>query len=154
MQDEIQRLSKVIDEKPGNIYEGEKHFQMLCAPCHKLFRNGGQIGPDLTSYQRDDLSTMLVSIVNPNAEVREGFENYSIETKDERSLTGFLVDQDAKVVVLRGLDGQNISLQRSEIKEMRPAGQSLMPAGLLGSFNDQQIRDLFAYLRTGQPISR
>ena len=154
MQDEIQRLSKVIDEKPGNIYEGEKHFQMLCAPCHKLFRNGGQIGPDLTSYQRDDLSTMLVSIVNPNAEVREGFENYSIKTKDERSLTGFLVDQDAKVVVLRGLDGQNISLQRSEIKEMRPAGQSLMPAGLLGSFNDQQIRDLFAYLRTGQPISR
>lgn len=154
MQDEIQRLSQVIDEKPGNIYEGEKHFQMLCAPCHTLFRTGGQIGPDLTSYQRDDLSTMLVSIVNPNAEIREGFENYSIETKDDRSLTGFLVDQDSNVVVLRGMDGQNISLQRGEIREMRPAGQSLMPAGLLGAFNDQQIRDLFAYLRTGQPISR
>ncbi len=153
MQDEIQRLSKVIDAGKGNIYEGEKHFNVLCAPCHKLFRKGGHVGPDLTSYQRDDLGTMLVSIVNPNAEIREGFENYSIETNDERSLTGFLVDQDSKVVVLRGLDGQNISLQRGEIKEMRPAGQSLMPAGLLSSFNDQQIRDLFAYLRTGQPIS-
>ena len=153
MQEEIERLTKVVNAGKGNIYEGEKHYNVLCAPCHKLFRKGGHIGPDLTSYQRDDLGTMLVSIVNPNAEIREGFENYSIETKDERSLTGFLVDQDSKVVVLRGLDGQNISLQRSEIKEMRPAGQSLMPAGLLGAFNDQQVRDLFAYLRTGQPIS-
>ena len=153
MQEEIERLTRVIDAGKGNIYEGEKHYNVFCAPCHKLFRKGGHIGPDLTSYQRDDLGTMLVSIVNPNGEIREGFENYSIETNDERSLTGFLVDQDSKVVVLRGLDGQNISLQRSEIKEMRPAGQSLMPAGLLSSFNDQQIRDLFAYLRTGQPIS-
>ncbi len=154
MQDEIQRLTTVLSDGAGNIYEGEKLFAGLCASCHQLFHKGGRIGPDLTSYQRDDSPTMLVSIVNPNAEIREGFESYTITTTDGRSLIGFVVDQDNAVVVLRGFDGQNVSLQRSEIQTMRPAGQSLMPAGLLNSLSDQQVRDLFAYLRTGQPISR
>ena len=33
-------------------------------------------------------------------------------------------------------------------------GRSLMSAGLLEGLDDQQLRDLFAYLRISQPISR
>jgi len=35
---------------------------------------------------------------------------------------------------------------------MKAAGVSLMPEGLLDTFNDQQVRDLFAYLRSTQPL--
>ena len=154
MQEDVERIEGIIKAGNGNIYSGEKLYTALCGSCHKLFHKGGQIGPDLTSYQRDDLSTMLTSIVNPNAEIREGFENYTLITKDGRILSGFLADQDANIVILRGFDGQNISLQRKEIRVLQPVGQSLMPANLLKSLNDQQIRDLIAYLRTGQPISK
>ena len=154
MQEEVKRIETIIKSGNGNIYTGEKLYTALCASCHKLFHKGGQIGPDLTSYQRDDLSTMLTSIVNPNAEIREGFENYTLLTKDGRTLSGFLADQDANIVILRGFDGQNISLQRNEVSVFQPVGQSLMPANLLKALNDQQIRDLIAYLRTGQPISK
>jgi len=36
---------------------------------------------------------------------------------------------------------------------MEPSGGSLMPEGLLTGLGDQQIRDLFAYLRSTQPLN-
>jgi putative heme-binding domain-containing protein len=96
---------------------------------------------------------MLLAIVNPSAEIREGFENFSVLTTDGRRLNGFLVDRDNQLVVLRGTDGQNVVLEQGEIDDMRAAGQSLMPDGLLDKLTDEQVRDLFAYLRSTQPLN-
>jgi len=106
----------------------------------------------LTSYKRDDLQTMLVNIINPSAEIREGYENHLVETKDDRSLSGFLVEQNNQVVVLRGLDGQNTTLSRKDITRMETSGLSVMPEGLLDTLKEPEIRDLFAYLRSSQPL--
>ena len=152
MEARIHHLAEVAQSGFGDPYNGRTLFQNTCATCHRLFGNGGDIGPDLTAYKRDDLDSMLLSIVNPNAEIREGFENYSVETKDGRSLSGFLTEQDNQRIVLRGLDGQNSTLDRSELSEFKAAGVSLMPEGLLDGFDDQQARDLFAYLRSTQPL--
>ncbi|MDB6040461.1 MAG: putative rane-bound dehydrogenase domain protein [Verrucomicrobiales bacterium] len=149
----IDQVRRIITSQPGDAYKGEAHFNARCATCHTLFFKGGKIGPDLTSYQRDDLGTMLVSIIDPNAEIREGFQNYIITTKDERTLSGFLADQDANVVVLRGFDGADLSLRRAEISTMNPAGTSIMPEAILDGLTDTEIRDLFAYLRQSQPIT-
>jgi putative heme-binding domain-containing protein len=154
MQKQIQHLASVIRAGSGSPYEGQKIYMASCGACHKLFGQGGQIGPDLTTFKRDDLDNMLLNIVNPNAEIREGYENYLVKTKDDRTVSGFLVDQDNQVLVLRGLDGENTVLPRDQINEMKAAGLSLMPDGLLDSFPDQQVRDLFAYLRSTQPLVR
>jgi putative heme-binding domain-containing protein len=95
---------------------------------------------------------MLLATVNPNAEIREGFENYTVETSDGRSLAGFLIEQDDHTIVLRGLDNQNVTLARTGITQLQPAGMSLMPEGLLDTLTEQQTRDLFAYLRSTQPL--
>ena len=96
---------------------------------------------------------MLLHIVNPSAEIREGYENFLLTTKDGRTVVGFLVEQDNQTVVLRGLDGQDISLERKDIKAMNAQGASLMPAGLLTGYTDDQVRDLMAYLRSTQPLN-
>jgi putative membrane-bound dehydrogenase-like protein len=153
MQRQVQRLTAVLRSGKGDPYRGQKLFNGTCASCHTLFARGGKVGPDLTTYQRGDVETMLLHIVNPSAEIREGYENMLIETKDDRSLNGFLVERDANVVVLRGPDGQNVALQQKEIVEMRAAGLSLMPEGLLDNLDEQQVRDLFAYLRSTQPLA-
>ena len=57
-------------------------------------------------------------------------------------------------MVLRGIDGENVVLPQEQIQEMKAAGISLMPEGMLGGFDDQQVRDLFAYLRSTQPLVR
>ena len=149
----ISAVESALRTGPGNPYTGETLFMQRCAACHKLFFKGGNVGPDLTSYQRDNLGTMLLSIVNPNAEIREGFQYTVAETKDGRTVSGFVVDRDNQVTVLRGLAGENITLRADNIKSIEPMGQSLMPAGLLDGLDDQQLRDFFAYLRISQPIS-
>ncbi len=153
LEQEIQRLAKVVTAEPGSPYEGKKLYTASCGACHRLFEQGGQIGPDLTAYQRDDLDTMLLSIINPGAEIREGYENFLLTTNDGRLATGFLVDQDKRSVVLRGFDGQDATFDRGEIRELRAQGVSLMPGGLLEGYNDAQIRDLMAYLRSSQPLN-
>jgi putative heme-binding domain-containing protein len=153
MQHQIQHLAEVVRGGKGDPYRGQKLFNATCASCHKLYAKGGQVGPDLTSYQRSDLDAMLLNIVNPSAEIREGFESFIIETKDDRTLSGFLVERDAQLLVLRGVDGQNVTLEPKDVVEMRPGSLSLMPEGLLDPLSDEQVRDLFAYLRTTQPLA-
>jgi putative membrane-bound dehydrogenase-like protein len=153
MQQQIQKVSALINEDSGDPYRGKALFNETCGKCHLLYGEGGRVGPDLTSYKRDDDLRMLMNVVNPSAEIREGFETVTIVTGDGRVLTGFLSDQDNRVVVLRTADAQSITVERNDIDEMVPQKKSIMPEGLLSKMTDQQIRDLFAYLRGSQPIN-
>ncbi len=137
----------------GNPYKGKLLYKENCGKCHVLFDEGGLIGPDLTQYKRDDLATMLVNIVNPSLQIREGFEAFVVLTADGLTLNGFVADQDNRIVVLRTADGQTIVVQRDEIEAMKASPVSIMPEGLLNSLNEQQMRDLFAYLRATQPLN-
>jgi putative heme-binding domain-containing protein len=152
-QSQIQHFGDVLKAGKGDPYRGQVLFNASCASCHTLFARGGHVGPDLTSYQRSDLDFLLLNIVNPSAQIREGYENFVVETKDDRTMNGFLVERDSRLVVLRGLDGQNITLERKDIVDLRAASLSLMPEGLLDALSDQQVRDLFAFLRSTQPLA-
>ena len=153
VQAEIAQLKSVLDAGSGNPRTGKKLFMQNCGRCHLLFDEGGRIGPDLTPFARDNMERMLISVVNPSLEIREGFENYVVVTNDGRVLNGFLADKDGQIVVLRGVDGQNVILKKDDIDEMRVVPQSVMPEGALKLLNAQQIRDLFAYLRATQPVN-
>jgi putative heme-binding domain-containing protein len=150
----IRQIEAVLKKSPGNPYAGEALFQQRCAACHRLFFKGGSVGPDLTSYQRDHLGTLLTSILDPSAEIREGYASVEVETRDGRTLSGFLTDRDDRQTTLRGLDGQDQVLPAAEVLAVRPTGRSLMPEGLLEGLSDDQLRDFFAFLRSSQPFSR
>jgi putative membrane-bound dehydrogenase-like protein len=149
---DIERVAHVILTGSGIPPRGKPLFQQSCAKCHRLFNEGGNIGPDLTGFKRDDLRRMLVNVINPSIEIRAGYETYVVHTEDGRALTGFIADQDDHVVVLTGADGQRLIISREDIDEMAAIKRSLMPEGLLQSLDDQQLRDLFAYLRASQPV--
>ena len=57
-------------------------------------------------------------------------------------------------IILRGFDGADITIPRKDIKTLTPAGRSLMPDGLLNGLDDTALRNLFAYLRLSQPITK
>lgn len=154
MQARIAQVSEVLQATHSDPYNGRTVFMQTCGKCHLLFGDGGRIGPDLTSYQRKDQLRLLINVVNPSAEIREGFESYTVLTLDGRVLNGFLFDQDNQVIVLRGVDGQNVTIPRDQIDEMLPQKKSLMPEGILNDLTDEQVRDLFAYLKSSQPLNR
>jgi len=152
MEKRILQLAVTVRSGQGDPYAGRALYQTSCGACHKTFGQGADIGPDLTVYNRADLESMLLAVVNPSAEIREGFEQYAVETLDGRSLSGFLVEQDDRTIVLRGMDNRNVNLPRTALAQLKAAGVSLMPDGLLDLLDEQRIRDLFAYLRSTQPL--
>lgn len=154
VQQRINQLRVQLGEGTGNPYAGEAFFTQKCAACHKLFHKGGNVGPDLTPYQRGNLDTLLTSIVDPSAEIREGFQQTVLLTTDGRILTGFIVDEDTQIVTLRSKSGEDIRVKRDDVESRNAVKKSLMPDGLLQDLTAQQLRDFFAYLRISQPISQ
>jgi hypothetical protein len=131
LEEKIARMAKTIRSGGGQPMAGKQLFygKVGCANCHTVFNKGGHIGP----------------------EIREGFENYLIVTRDGRTLDGFKVDEDNKVFVLRGIDGQNNVIPLDQIKARKVSAKSLMPEGLLDGLSDQELKDLFAFLKSTTP---
>jgi putative heme-binding domain-containing protein len=152
--EKIASLRALIESGAGNPYAGEAIYQQRCSSCHRLFQKGGNLGPDLTRYQRDNLGTLFISILNPNAEIREGYQFVTLKARDGRTVSGFLVERDARRVVMRGLDGANLVFEQSAVIAVDPVGRSLMPEGLLDGLGDQELRDFFAFMRSAQPVSK
>ncbi len=153
MRKQIDRLAVFVQEGKADPYVGKKLYTARCANCHTLHARGGIVGPDLTVFKRDDVANLLLHIVNPNAEIREGYESSVVITENGRTLTGIVIEKDARVVVLRTSDGQRVVLPKDDIAELVGSGISLMPEGLLNGLSDQEVRDLFGYLRSGQPLN-
>ncbi|MCX6955319.1 MAG: c-type cytochrome [Verrucomicrobia bacterium] len=142
---ELARIKRVIAQ-PGDLAKGKALFTQRCAACHTLFEEGGQIGPNLTGYERNNPDFWLVAILDPSAEIREGFGAYTAKLKDGQTLMGMLVSQDANNVVLKDMSGQKHSARTAQIEQLEAFPRSLMPEGLLGDLKDGDLRDLFAYL--------
>ncbi len=152
MQAQLEKYQTILSG-PGDPYPGKKLYVQMCGKCHTLHATGGKIGPDLTTYKRDDVRRMLLNVINPSAEIREGFETLIAVLNDGRVVTGFLVEQDPQSVSLRSTDGQTVTLSRADIDELIPQKKSLMPEGQLKDLTDDQVRNLFAYLRSTQPLN-
>ena len=148
---EINRIKKIIHNGGGNPKLGESIFKSRCSGCHKMFNEGGQIGPDLTSYQKNDQDTLLLSLIAPSAEIREGYENIIIKTKDGLVHSGFLLEETKDQTTFRELNGTTKLISNLKIEFKKFTGASLMPSGLLNGLSDAQLKDFFAYLRSTTP---
>jgi len=89
---------------------------------------------------------MLLSILEPNSEVRKGFETVTILTKDGENLIGIIADQNLATVTLKRPNRDEIVLPRSNIETMDTQPWSLMPEGLQEGLSPQALADLLDYI--------
>ena len=152
-QQEIERYKRIYragGSQPGDGSRGRVVFERVCAQCHTLFDAGGKVGPDLTGSNRGDLDYILQNMVDPNAIIPNDYRASTIETKDGRSITGIVKQQDDKSVTL-ATQNETLVLSRNEITSLQQSDLSMMPEGLLVPLTDQEVRDLIYYLgRPGQ----
>lgn len=146
-----QRVADVLVQQRGDRHAGAKLFKEHCQTCHKLFGTGGEVGPDLTGYERKNRDFLTLAVVDPSAAVREEFTAYQLLTTDGLAVSGLLVDQNERAVELRTVEGRLLRFQREDIELLQASHASLMPTGLLDKLSDQQIADLFAYLQAESP---
>jgi putative heme-binding domain-containing protein len=143
----IRRLNNDLRADSGNSAGGKVLFNEHCAKCHRLHGEGNQVGPDLTTANRSDREFLLVSLVDPSANVRKEYLNQVVQMTDGRILTGIVVEETDAEVTLLDANNQRQRLVKSDIEELKPAENSLMPEGLLEKLSPGQLRDLFSYLQ-------
>ncbi len=136
--------------QPGDASRGRAVFARTCQQCHTLFDTGGKVGPDLTGSNRADLNYILENMVDPNAVIPNDYRAWTLETTDDRVITGIVKQQDDKMVLIV-TPNETLTVPRKEIKTLTQNQLSMMPEGLLDALKDQEVRDLIYYLsRPGQ----
>lgn len=149
-QRQIQRIKKWLSDKEldrANLKAGKQLFVQHCQNCHRLFDEGGTVGPDITGAQRHNLDYMLENVVDPNAAVAKDYQIEIILTDGGRTVTGIVIAEDNQVVTVQTAT-ERVSLAQDDIERRKKSPLSIMPEGLLTPLSEQQIRDLFGYLRS------
>lgn len=128
----------------ADLNQGRSLYQ-LCAACHKLYGEGGAIGPDLTGSGRANLDYLLENILDPSGVVSPDYRMSIATMKDGRVLTGVVSAQNERTLTLRTLT-ESLTLDRADVAKQEVSPVSMMPEGLLQALTSEQARDLIAYL--------
>jgi len=133
---------------PGDPEAGRAIFAKIgCGGCHMVSGRGGVVGPDLSSIAfRNRLEQIRESILDPNARIANRFRSVTITLKKGRQVTGILKNEDNFSIQLQKLDGRFALVDRKDIAALDYKRESLMPAEAGKRLDEDQLRDLLAYL--------
>ena len=132
---------------PGDAASGARLFASKgCSGCHLVRGEGGTKGPDLSFLgSRRAPAHIRQSIADPNAEVSPAYWVARIVTKDGRSRSGFLLNQDTYAVQILDFEDGLRTLQRTEFKDFGVSRTSIMPS-YQTSLTPSELDDLTGYL--------
>ena len=136
----------------ADLPNGRALFGRTCAPCHKLYGEGGTLGPDITGSNRGNLEYLLFNVLNPNGEVPEAYRMVLVTTRDGRTFSGAVAGETDRQLTLHPAGRDPVTISKSEIQNREATEVSMMPPGLFDALTDQEVIDLVGYLRTVEPI--
>jgi putative heme-binding domain-containing protein len=135
--------------KKANLARGRLLYQKTCAACHRLFDDGGNVGPELTGSQRTNLDYVLENMLDPSAVVGKDYQVTILATTSGRVLTGIIKQENDKALTVQ-TQNELIILPKEDIESRKPSALSIMPEGQLDPMTITEVRDLIAYL--GSPV--
>lgn len=144
--EKYKRIAELRTSEPNNLSKGRALFNRVCVQCHKLYGEGGEIGPDITGSDRKNLMYIISNIVDPNAEIPNDYRTTIVRLKDDRVLVGVIRSREGKSITV-ATPGEEVSVAKQDVESVEPQNFSMMPEGLVLTFTDQELRDLVAYLR-------
>jgi len=146
--DEIKKYKRIVEmgnSDLSNLSKGRVMFNRVCASCHKLYGEGGELGPDLTGSDRKNLHYVLSNVIDPNAEIPNDYRTAIIRMKDNRVLIGVVRSREPKRITVV-TPSEVIFLPKRDVAKIDAQNYSIMPEGLIRVFKDQELRDLISYL--------
>jgi putative heme-binding domain-containing protein len=145
------QMKELYKKTPGDPKAGVAHFKKVCAQCHKLYGEGADVGPDITSNGRSDFDQLLSNIFDPSLVIGAGYNAVTVNTKQGQTLTGLLVEDNEQRVVLKVQGGERKTIARKDVDEQFASKLSMMPEDLEKQLRPQEIVDLLAYLSLDRP---
>ena len=133
--------------KAGDPAKG-KAVVALCQSCHMINGQGGLIGPNLSGAGAMGMEAVIRNIIDPNAAIEAAYRIFQVKLKDGDVIEAFYVSEDATAYVIRQAGGADRRIPKAEVSSAKYLRRSLMPEGLIDGFTDEQVTDLFTYLKT------
>jgi quinoprotein glucose dehydrogenase len=143
----------------GDAREGKRifyeHAGVACLRCHKVGKDGGEVGPSLTGLgSRKTRPYILESILFPNKVIAPGYGQEMVQTEDGNVIVGRLRGETERELVLFLPEGVEERIPKSRIRARKP-GLSAMPEDIAKSLSKRDLRNLVAFLsqlrRSDQP---
>ncbi len=131
--------------RKADASRGRAVFNRSCVQCHKLFDQGGDVGPELTGSDRANPDYVLENVLDPSATVGRDYRLTTVATIDGRLVSGIVRAQSEKTLTIQTVN-ERVTLPREEIEEFKETNVSMMPEGILEKLSEEEIRDLIAYL--------
>jgi putative heme-binding domain-containing protein len=144
------RVQRAVLARPGVAARGARPFATHCAACHTFIREGGRVGPDLSGIRNQPADAILLHVLAPDYEITPGYEAYTVQTRDGRSLFGRLESETPTSLTLRDATGQAYTILRDGVVSVMAADGSLMPAGFDQAMSTEELADLLAYLKSAR----
>ncbi len=126
----------------------EQHVAGQCVRCHDAGGEKNQVGPALKGIgKRFNREYLLRSLVDPSANIAEGFGVTAAEMSDGQTFVGRTLKQTDKAISLVLVDGKLMELKTASIKKLTNTKASAMPP--MGAIlSPHETRDLVSYLST------
>ena len=137
----------------ADAQDGRAIFDGLCGKCHKMYGEGGILGPELTGSNRSNLDYLLTNILDPSDEIQTDYKMMMVTTRDGRTYAGTLAAESKRTLSLRVVGQEAVAISKSDVQSREVSPLSMMPDGLLAHLTDAEVLDLVAYLMTTQPVS-
>ncbi|GAA5222441.1 PVC-type heme-binding CxxCH protein [Membranihabitans marinus] len=134
--------------------KGELIYRKLgCASCHAIGGVGGMLGTDLSSIGANAPTDYIIgSILDPGAEIKDGYELNKVVKKNGMVVMGYLVRKTNNELVLRTVSGSEEVIPNYQIDSHENVSGSLMPPGLTAGLEREEFVDLVGFLsKIGEP---
>lgn len=153
---EMEEAVEIVEADSGerDYEQGMMLFSAIrCKSCHSMKGEGGSIGPDLTQLgSRFSAKDMLEAIIEPNEVISDQYASKVFSLKDGTSILGKLMDEDENVYTI----SQNPyapqvlkEIAKEDVLDVKIAKVSVMPPGTINVLNENELKDLIAYLMAG-----
>ena len=136
----------LLEKAPGDASAGLAVYQKSgCANCHRIERDGGALGPDLTDIgRRRGLKFLAESLAKPEADIPISYRGVQVVLKNGQTVSGIRLNRDDLSIQLRDTRSNLRSFLMENVQEVRYDKPSLMPA--YASMNPKDFEDVVAYL--------
>jgi putative heme-binding domain-containing protein len=147
----VAEMGEFLRANIGDPVAGRRVFKNLCAQCHTIYGEGGKVGPDITANGRASFDQLLSNVFDPSLVIGADYQVSTVVTKDGRNLTGLIVENNERRVVIRMPGDSQETVPRNNVEYTRLSKLSMMPEGVENVFSKDDLCDLFAFLSLDKP---
>jgi putative heme-binding domain-containing protein len=147
----VKEMAAYFEQTMGDPHRGQTVFRNLCGQCHRIYSEGGNVGPDITGNGRASFEQLLSNVFDPSLVIGPAYQVTTVVTKDGRNLTGLITEDNEQRIVVRMPGEGEETVPRNNVKYTRVSKLSMMPEGLETALDRKDLADLFAFLALDKP---